>query len=183
MQHPHFLLRNPTFIIGDKNPYCTDKIRHYGSTGTVCACVCVCVWGGGGGGVIMMSLSLMHMRTCTHTHCRYSTKHFNDGSTPKAIKDLFLYIIELSCHSNCIVHVRTLTPSHRHTSKSYFKSAKVSFHVHTTPHSSTMSSVSHPPTPVIPPTIIILSGDGLTTKHNHLPQDIDPISTHCPLNS
>ena len=34
-----------------------------------------------------------------------------------------------------------------------------------------------------PPTIIILSGYGLTTKHSLLPQDIDPIFTHCPLNS
>ena len=31
MQHPHFLLRNPTCIFGNKSPYCT-KIRHYGST-------------------------------------------------------------------------------------------------------------------------------------------------------
>ena len=44
---------------------------------------------------MMMSLSLMHMRTCVHTHCRYSTKHFSDGLTPKAIKDLLVISLNL----------------------------------------------------------------------------------------
>ena len=51
---------------------------------------------------------------------------------------------------------------------------------YTTTHSSTMFTAINP---FHPPTIIILSGDGLTTKHLNLPLDIEPISTHCPSTS
>ena len=57
---------------------------------------------------------------------------------------------------------------------------------YTTIHSSTVSTLSSEDrlsTVLSPPTIIILSGDGLTTKHSLLQLDIEPISTHFPSTS